>query len=167
MSRSITEINQEIVNTEASVKRDQSIHFSSGKDDWETPHKLYAALHNEFDFELDPCCSPENKKCDIYITTDGLTEDWLGKRVFCNPPYSNLKEWVAKCHAESLRGSLVVMLIPARTDTKVWHRYIWDNLTHKPRTGVEVRLLPGRLRFVGAKDDAPFPSAIIVFRPQP
>jgi site-specific DNA-methyltransferase (adenine-specific) len=145
---------------------DQSVHFSSGKDDWETPHDLYAKLHKEFDFELDPCCNLQNRKCATFITTDGLSEHWLGKRVFCNPPYSNLKAWVRKCYGESLmHGSLCVMLIPARTDTKVWHSYIWDNLTHKPRTGVEVRLLPGRLRFVGAKASAPFPSAIIVFRP--
>ena len=50
------------------------------------------------------------------------------------------------------------MLIPARTDTKWFHEYIWmqDN--------VSVAFLPGRIKFEGAKNSAPFPSMIVTFR---
>jgi hypothetical protein len=56
------------------------------------------------------------------------------------------------------------MLLPARTDTKAFHAWIWDEHRHRPRPGVELRLLRGRLRFVGASACAPFPSMVVVFR---
>ncbi len=56
------------------------------------------------------------------------------------------------------------MLLPARTDTKAFHAYIWDGEKHQPRAGVEVRFLPGRIKFVGAAHGAPFPSMIVIFR---
>lgn len=188
---------------------DQSIHFSTGTDSWETPPEVFCPLDKEFDFQLDPCCSVENHKCPVYITTDGLAEPWMGLRAFVNPPYSDLGSWIAKCAHEAftadVRG-LSAMLIPSRTDTKAFHRYIWDKTTHRPRTGVELRLLPGRVNFlfrvtveqraivkaatgtekeiakrfnlpltvargILADDDslvagAPFPSCVVIFRPQ-
>ena len=65
--------------------------FSSGKDDWETPHDLFYDLNEEFHFTLDPCCTPETAKCEKYYTEkeNGLIQDWDGERVFCNPPYSS------------------------------------------------------------------------------
>ena len=47
------------------------------------------------------------------------------------------------------------MLIPARTDTKWFHDYIYGKQ--------EVRFLPGRLKFGGATTAAPFPSMIVIF----
>lgn len=45
-----------------------------------------------------------------------------GKRVFCNPPYGReLPKWIKKAHDEAEKGALVVMLIPARTDTRAFH----------------------------------------------
>ena len=80
-----------------------------------------------------------------------------GYRVFCNPPYSNIAEWVKKCYEESKKdGTLVVMLIPARTDTKYFHDYI----LHR----AEVRFIKGRLKFGDSKNSAPFPSMIVIFR---
>ena len=48
------------------------------------------------------------------------------------------------------------MLIPARTDTKAFHEYIW----HK----AEIRFLKGRLHFNDGPDSAPFPSMIVVYK---
>lgn len=80
-----------------------------------------------------------------------------GERVFCNPPYSKIKDWVKKCYEESLKpGTLVAMLIPARTDTKWFHDYI----LHRS----EVRFIKGRLKFGNSKNSAPFPSMIVIFR---
>lgn len=81
-----------------------------------------------------------------------------GKRVFCNPPYGReLPKWIKKCHDEARNGALVVMLIPARTDTKAFHEFIY----HK----AEIRFIKGRIKFGDAKASAPFPSMIVVFKP--
>lgn len=80
-----------------------------------------------------------------------------GYRVFCNPPYGReLPKWVKKCYEESLKGNLVVMLIPARTDTRWFHDYIY----HK----AEIRFIRGRLKFNDGKQGAPFPSMVVIYR---
>lgn len=133
--------------------------FTSARDDWETPSDLYEQLHNEFHFNLDPCANDYNHKCDLYYTKeqDGLKQDWCGHTVFCNPPYgTQLSKWIKKCYEEGQKeNTTVVMLIPARTDTRAFHDYIY----HK----AEIRFIKGRLRFSGAKGNAPFPSMIVVF----
>ena len=134
--------------------------FSSKSNEWATPVRLFADLDAEFHFDLDPCATPENAKCrDFYsIDNDGLTKNWGGRRVFCNPPYGReIGAWVRKCSDEAKKpGTLVVMLIPARTDTAYFHDYIYG----KAR---EIRFLRGRLRFNDGKSPAPFPSMIVVF----
>lgn len=133
--------------------------FSSKSDEYPTPYDTFNALDYEFHFTLDPCATESNRKCKKYysVDTDGLKADWGGERVFCNPPYSKIKDWVKKCYEESLKpGTLVVMLIPARTETKWFHDYI----LHRS----EVRFIKGRLKFGNSKNNAPFPSMIVIFR---
>lgn len=135
------------------------VHFSSASDDWPTPGFLFQALDAEFRFTLDPAASPANAKCPKFYTSleNGLSQDWTGETVFLNPPYGrNIGKWVAKAYRTSLDGSVVVCLLPARTDTAWWHLYCAKG---------EVRFLRGRLKFGDAKNSAPFPSAIVVFRP--
>jgi hypothetical protein len=72
---------------------------------------------------------------------------------------------VEKAASEARDGATVVMLLPSRTDTKYWHRFIWDAEKHQPRPGVEVRFIKGRLKFGNSQNSAPFPSVVIVFRP--
>lgn len=132
--------------------------FSSKKMNWGTPQKLFDTLNDEFHFTLDPCADDFNHKCEKYYTEvdDGLSKDWGTETVFCNPPYGReIAKWVKKC---SEHRGLAVMLIPARTDTRWFHEYIWmqDN--------VSVAFLPGRVKFEGAKNSAPFPSMIVTFR---
>lgn len=64
--------------------------FSSNSDEWVTPDSLYNKLNEEFKFDLDPCSTDKNAKCIEHFTKkdDGLSKDWRGRRVFCNPPYS-------------------------------------------------------------------------------
>lgn len=78
-----------------------------------------------------------------------------------NPPYgSGIGKWLEKAAVEARRsGATVVCLIPARTDTSWWHDYIAPYAW-------EIRFLRGRLRFSDHKWNAPFPSAIVVFRPR-
>ncbi len=100
------------------------VHFSSKTDLWSTPQDFFDKLDEEFDFTLDPCATPENAKCPIYFTKDddGLEQDWSGERVFMNPPYGReIGKWVKKAYESN---TLVVCLLPARTDTRWWHDYV-------------------------------------------
>ena len=134
------------------------VHFSSKTNEWETPQELFDELDREFTFTLDPCATPDNKKCPRYFTkdVDGLTQPWQGT-VFMNPPYGReIPKWIKKAYEESLRGATIVCLVPARTDTAYWHDYIFPY--------AEVRFIRGRVKFGGGKHSAPFPSAIAIFR---
>ena len=134
--------------------------FSSARDDWETPQFLFDGLNAEFGFELDVCASSSNAKCNTYFdkTANGLAQPWSGV-CWMNPPYGRtIEKWVHKAFYESqLRGALVVCLLPARTDTRWWHKYV--------SRASEVRYLKGRLKFAGAENSAPFPSAVVIFKP--
>ncbi len=136
------------------------IMFSSKTDLWETPQSFYDELDKEFQFTLDPCATPENAKCEMFFTKEmnGLTQNWGGNRVFCNPPYGKeIGKWVKKAYEESRKNdTTVVMLIPARTDTAYFHDYIY----HKAK---EIRFVKGRLKFGQSKNAAPFPSMVVVF----
>lgn len=105
--------------------------FSSKTDDWATPQSFFDKLNSEFQFTLDPCADEFNHKCDKYFTKDdnGLDQDWGGECVFCNPPYGRkIPKWVEKSFVEAKKPhTCVVMLIPARTDTKYFHQYIYIN----------------------------------------
>lgn len=136
-----------------------SIHFRSDRDDWPTPQSLFDGLDQEFGFELDVCATEENAKCRWFFSPadDGLVQAWAPAVCFCNPPYGReIGRWLAKGFNESLLGATVVCLVPSRTDTKWWHRYA--------RRG-EIRYMKGRIRFEGAEHSAPFPSAVVIFRP--
>ena len=135
-----------------------TVHFSSKSNEWETPKELYNELNKEFDFTLDPCATHQNAKCERYFTIaeNGLVQDWSYDTVFMNPPYGReVGHWIKKAYEESLNGAIVVCLVPAKTDTKYWHDYIFGK--------AEIRFIKGRLRFSGAKYNAPFPSAIVIY----
>ena len=132
--------------------------FSTNRQDWETPADLFAELDAEFGFTIDVCATAGNAKCAHYWAPrdDGLSQRWVGV-CWMNPPYGHkIGKWMEKAYRESRGGATVVCLVPARTDTAWWHDYAMRG---------EIRFLRGRLRFVGAKSNAPFPSAIVIFRP--
>ena len=134
--------------------------FSSQTDNWATPQDFFNKLNEEFHFNLDPCADEFNHKCDKYFTEkqDGLLQKWGGNTVFCNPPYGKvIGDWVKKAHeAAKEPNTTVVMLLPARTDTKYFHEYIYGK--H------EIRFLRGRLKFGDSKNAAPFPSMVVVMK---
>lgn len=137
----------------------KDLFFSSKTDLWATPAGFFDDLDAEFHFNLDPCATPENAKCKRYFTAeqDGLKQDWGGMKVFCNPPYGRtVGEWVKKAYEESRKpGTLVVCLLPARTDTRWFHDYIIEN--------AKIRFVRGRLKFGDGKAPAPFPSMVVIF----
>ena len=134
--------------------------FSTGRDDWETPQELYDELDSEFHFQLDVAASETNHKCKLWITKefDGLKYPWA-KSNWCNPPYhsKNIEKWILKALDEQDLGNTTVMLVPARTDTRWFHNYIYKTLD------IEIRFIKGRVQFskIGC---APFPSMLIIFR---
>lgn len=151
------------------------VHHSTGKDDWQTPISFFGPLQEEFNIQIDlaanaanrmPGCfwygpnHPKRTRRDTLALSVDLTSPELW--AWCNPPYSRTLQprFVEFC---AIRGR-VVMLLPARTDTITFHRWIWHVEKHKPRDGVQVRFVKGRIKFVGAKDAAPFPSMVIIFR---
>jgi phage N-6-adenine-methyltransferase len=137
------------------------VHFSSMTDLWETPWLLFRQLDATFHFTLDVCALPENAKCKRFFTPeqDGLVQPWKGV-CWMNPPYGRMVgRWVQKAYDSAASGdATVVCLIPARTDTSWWHRCVMQ--------ASEVWLVAGRVRFGHAKAGAPFPSAIVVFKPR-
>lgn len=117
--------------------------FSSEKQDWCTPQQFFDELDAEFHFVLDAAATHQNSKCKRCFTPedDGLIQNWdVGGAVYCNPPYGKeIGLWVKKAYEEAQKGTTIVMLIPARTDTKYFHEYIY----HK----AEIRFVKGRLKF--------------------
>lgn len=132
--------------------------FSSKTDMWSTPQYIFDELNLEFSFDVDVCATKENAKVDKYYTKedDGLKQKWDGT-VWCNPPYGRqISFWVEKAYKSFLDGSTVVMLLPARTDTKWFHEFIYNK--------AEIRFLKGRLKFGESKNSAPFPSMVVIFQ---
>lgn len=136
-----------------------SVHFSSATDLWATPDDFFARYDARFGFTLDPCATADNAKCERYYTKDddGLAQDWRGT-VWMNPPYGReIGRWMRKAYESAQAGATVVCLVPARTDTRWWHDYAMKG---------EVEFIKGRLKFGGHNNNAPFPSAVVVFRPE-
>jgi len=129
----------------------------SKTDDWATPQDFFDQLNAHYNFTLDVAASSSNAKAPRFYTAedDGLKQPWVG-RVWCNPPYGKgIADWVKKAW-ESHRdnSATVVMLLPARTDTKWFHDYA--------KRG-KVEFIRGRLKFGNSKTAAPFPSMLVIF----
>lgn len=137
--------------------------YRSDSSEWATPQVLFDSLNDEFHFTLDPASTDANAKCEKHFTRDddGLSMDWGGECVFCNPPYGKaIGAWVEKAAKETEKpGTCVVLLIPARTDTSYFHDYLYGK--------AELRFIRGRVKFVredGLTGSAPFPSMIAILR---
>ena len=129
--------------------------FSSKTDLWETPQDLFNKYDAIYHFETDVCALPENAKCKRFFTPemDGLKQEWTGV-CWCNPPYGRqIGRWVEKA-VKSF--ATVVMLLPARTDTKWFHDWCLPY--------GKIEFLRGRLKFGGCENSAPFPSMVVVFQ---
>jgi phage N-6-adenine-methyltransferase len=140
--------------------------FSTGQDEYSTPQDLYEIWDRKYKFTLDPCATHENHKCEKYYTKaeDGLKQSWKGEIVFMNPPYSRKTKtnpgqeaWIKKAFEESGNGAIVVGLLPARTDTIAFRKYILGQ--------TKITFIKGRLKFGNSKDPAPFPSMIVEWTP--
>lgn len=138
-----------------------NVHFSSATPEWSTPQALYDELNREFHFTLDPCATKENAKCAKFYTKeeDGLSKSWEFETVFMNPPYGRaIGHWVRKAYEETAdNNAKVVALLPARTDTRWFHAWIYSKKA-------EIRFVKGRIKFGNSKNSAPFPSMVVIFK---
>lgn len=149
--------------------------FSSARSDWRTPPELWRPLHEEFGFTLDVCATKANAIVPRYIgpdhhdpmLRDAITSTWgRGEVCFMNPPYArdegiSIDPFIDAAYDNS-HANVVIALVPARVDTRWWHRDVMR--------ADEVRLIPHRVKFLRpdgrSADSAGFPSAIVIWRPQ-
>lgn len=145
--------------------------FSKKSDEWATPQDFFDRLNEEFSFVIDAAATADNTKCHLWFGPGGVHDDalvvaeWGRGPVFLNPPYSRCYEFVSKAAEQRVRGTTTVLLIPARTDTRFFHQYIYDPGAHRFREGMTVRFMKGRLKFGGGANSAPFPSMLVIMRP--
>ena len=143
------------------TKQLNAMHTGPRREDWETPPALFSLYNDEFRFNLDAAANARNAKCRAFLSKDSLhPEQWWTGRVWLNPPYGKqIGEWVKKACLEVRAGhaEVAVCLVPARTDSWWWHDYA--------EPFAEKRFIRGRIKFVGAPYNAPFPSAVLIFRP--
>lgn len=137
--------------------------MSSDRQDWNTPPEVLQLLHQGWPdgVDLDPCSNANSiveARRAFTIEDDGLAQPWQVPAcglVYVNPPYGRpLAAWAQKIQAERSHLKAIVTLVPARTDT-AWWRTLVTGASH-------VIFLAGRLRFLGARASAPFPSALVV-----
>ncbi|HFF8609644.1 TPA: DNA N-6-adenine-methyltransferase [Escherichia coli] len=137
--------------------------YHGGSDDWRTPYRLFRSLHNEYSFSLDGAATKHDTLLPRF-TDDIHNQSWVGERVFCNPPYSDIPSFLVKAS----EADLAVFLIPYRPQTIYWLKHIFTNpLCH------EIRILHRSVRYLppaghnGLVIRSPFPSAVVVFKKEP
>lgn len=134
--------------------------FSSKTDMWATPQAYFDEVAKEFVFSVDVCANKENTKVNKFfsIEDNGLVQKWEGI-CWMNPPYGReIGKWIKKAYESAEQGATVVGLLPARTDTKWFHTYIYGK--------AEIRFIKGRLKFGDCKNTAPFPSMLVIWKGQ-
>lgn len=149
-----------------------AVHFSTGKDNWQTPYSLFQNWNQKYQFTVDAAADMSNAQCVRWYGPGGerpcsLAEPWDPAEVYwMNSPYSRGAQikFVAQAVKHAVAGGRSVALMPARTDTVLWHSHIWSAKDAKPHWWCRrVNFLKGRVTFVGAPAPAPFPSVIVEF----
>ncbi len=117
---------------------------------WATPPAVFDPLHAEYRFTIDGASEPGNG----LLPRSSTVEDplsWEGERVFCNPPWSNIRPFVEL----AATADLAVLLVPARTNCKWFHRAL--------ELGASVRYFKPKPKFVGAPHVSPVDCVLLVF----
>jgi phage N-6-adenine-methyltransferase len=144
------------------MRKNLQVCMTSKRTDYETPASVFDPWNKKFSFTLDVCANPSNTKCKKFFTLqdDGLAQSWAGHTCWMNPPYGRkiIDKWVKKAvwEANDWKYCVVVGLLPARTSSKWWQSWVIPYALH-------IHYVPGRIKFVGEKNSAPFPSAIVIW----
>lgn len=138
--------------------------FSNISDDYRTPVAFFKAMEQKFGgFSIDLAASRKNRVADLHFGPDhydaecrdalaanwkATVDSWEKRPVgWLNPPYSQCAAFVQKAADERERGFCTVMLLPHRSDTRWYHAHIWDKAKQRPRKGVGIDPIQGRLQF--------------------
>lgn len=137
--------------------------MSHGSDEWSTPMWLFDTLNKEFNFSFDLAASKDNTLCKKFFSKEdsALDRPWPKNKgvLFCNPPYSMLREFLEKAATEwKLRGIRSIFVVPARVETRAF-----SDSAHEI---AEIRFFKGRVGFSG-KANAPFPSVVLYYGGRP
>ena len=118
-----------------------------------TPRAFFDRLHAEFSFTFDGAASANNALLPRYATEAIPANSWAGERVFCNPPWSGVPPFVELAAS----ADLAVLLVPARTNCRWWHRAL--------ALGAAPRFFLGKLKFGGLANSSPVDCVLLIFRP--
>lgn len=117
---------------------------------WATPPEFFAGLDADYGFTMDGACEPGNGLVSKASTADSPLP-WRGERVFCNPPWSNIRPFVEL----AVSADLAVLLVPARTNARWFHRAL--------ELGARVEFFKPKIKFVGAPYTSPVDCVLLVF----
>jgi phage N-6-adenine-methyltransferase len=127
-------------------------HYNGARrQNWTTPRTLFDALDAEYGFTLDGASEDGNALLPKALTVDDVLVSWAGERVFCNPPWRRIAEFVEL----AAFADLAVLLVPARVNARWFHRAL--------ELGAEVRFFLGRPSFGDGKGSSPFDCLLLVF----
>jgi phage N-6-adenine-methyltransferase len=141
-------------------------------DDRATAPEVFGPLHERFRFTIDVAASAANTKLERYysIEDDGLAQSWAGERVWCNPPYSDIRPWVEKAQDEYPHAGCIVMLLPANRTEQKWWQELVEPYRDREMSALYTEFLPGRLRFiragateVGPNERPPFGCVLLIW----
>lgn len=142
--------------------------MSAGSDCWGTPLNLFQELHRRFQFTIDAAADESNALLPEWFgpgsfdCQDGLMARWAGERIYCNPPFSRVDDFLKKAHdtiRDGYPGTLIVMLIKAAPDKISWHEHVMKG-------AAAVGFFRGRLTYrrpEGEAVGATFPSALVTY----
>ena len=130
-------------------------------------------------FDLDVAACAESHHARRYYTkeVDGLRQMWSAARIFCNPPYSDLRPWLEKAWYEITHGEaeVIAMLLPAnRTEQPFWQQLVEplrDGHGSHHHAKLSTHFVPSRVRYgypgnptgIGS-GSPPFASVLLVWR---
>ncbi len=143
-------------------------------DDRTLPREDFEILERRFRFTVDVAASESNARLPRWFSVAdcGLSQSWRGERVYCNPPYSDIRPWVEKAHREP--ADLVVMLLPANRTEQGWWQTLVEPLRDRAGSRLRVEFLSRRLRFIapgresiGPNERPPFGSCLLIWSDEP
>lgn len=141
-------------------------------DDRALPAEDFAPLHSRFKFTIDVAAASHNAKLPRFYSIEncGLKASWVGERVYCNPPYSNVRPWVEKAWRE-VNAELIVMLLPANRTEQGWWQDLVEDRRDRHGSPLRTEFLPGRLRFlkpgqeaIGPNERPPFGCVLLIWK---
>lgn len=140
-------------------------------DDRALPAVDFAPLQARFGFTLDAAAAAHNHKLPRFYSEEdnGLEASWAGERVYCNPPYSDIRPWLEKAWAET-GAPLIVMLLPANRTEQGWWQDLVEDRRDRADSPLRVEFCRGRWRFlkpgqaaIGPNERPPFGCCLLIW----